>query len=195
VEKKLIIIPVLTVFVVFLWFMAVFSPLKKQGSELKNKIDVLLQRERAKISDKELEAVRILVDSLEKRIERGEKKFIPEENLLDFGREIEKILNNYNISLVSITPNYPSLAIFKDNTSAVVELPIRLEMRGRFLSFAKFLDSVPDLPFILRTTEVTIKVEEKSSKAVTIILQGVIVLTKERKNNDISDKKNIDKRA
>lgn len=194
-EKKLIIIPVLTVFVVFLWFMAVFSPLKKQGSELKNKIDVLLQRERAKISDKELEAVRILVDSLEKRIERGEKKFIPEENLLDFGREIEKILNNYNISLVSITPNYPSLAIFKDNTSAVVELPIRLEMRGRFLSFAKFLDSVPDLPFILRTTEVTIKVEEKSSKAVTIILQGVIVLTKERKNNDISDKKNIDKRA
>ncbi|RKY81045.1 hypothetical protein DRQ07_04830 [candidate division KSB1 bacterium] len=194
-DKKLIIIPALTVFVVFLWFMAVFSPLKKQGSELKNKIDVLLQRERAKISDKELEAVRVLVDSLEKRIERGERKFIPEENLLDFGRGIEKILGNYNISLVSITPNYPSLAIFKDNASAVVELPIRLEMQGRFLSFAKFLDNVPDLPFILRTTEVTIKVEEKTSKAVTIILQGVIVLTKERKNNDISDKKNIDKRA
>ncbi|MCD6116311.1 type 4a pilus biogenesis protein PilO [bacterium] len=194
-NKKLILIPSVTVVLFLIWAVFSYMPLSKQGSQLKHKIEVLEKREKAKISEQELMSVNTLVDSLEARLKRGKKRFYPAENLLDLGREIERIVKKYDISLVSITPNYPSLAIFKDSQSSVVELPLAIQLQGRFTDFTKFLDDIPHLPFILRVNEVTLKVEEKSASRITIVFQGVIVLDKERKNSEKEAEKNIEKRA
>jgi len=195
VDKKLILIPAVTFVLFLMWMMFSYMPLSKHRSQLKHKIEVLEKREKEKISEKEFMSMKTLVDSLEARLRRGKERFYPAENLLDLGREIEEIVRKYDISLMSITPNYPSLAIFKDSQSSIVELPLSVQLQGRFISFAKFLDDIPHLPFILRVNEVTLKVEEKSANSITIIFQGVIVLDKERKNNGKEEKQNIEKRA
>ena len=194
-NKKLILIPAATFVLFLIWVVFSYMPLSKQGSQLKHKIEVLEKREKSKISEQELMSVNTLVDSLEARLKRGKKRFYPAENLLDLGREIERIVKKYDISLVSITPNYPSLAIFKDSQSSVVELPLAVQLQGRFTAFTKFLDAIPHLRFILRVNEVTLKVEEKSANRITIVFQGVIVLDKERKNSEKEAEKNIEKRA
>ena len=180
-DKKLITIPALTVIICVAWFMLIHMPLQKSSSRFIQKIDVLEQREKAQISEEQLQTVQMLVDSLEKQIARNTEKFYPADHLLDLGREIEDIVETYDIRLVSITPNYPSLAIFKDSQSTVVELPLSVELQGRFMQFAEFLDNLQSLPFTFNVNEVTLEVRKESTKSIAIILKGVIVLDRERK--------------
>ncbi len=186
-DKKLTTLMVFVVVLIAGWVVGIYFPGKKEIDQLEGKLSILVQKGKEQISEGRLEVMMGVVDSLATDLSTGMKRIYPEEELLDLGRSIDNIASQYNLILVSISPDYSSLSLFQEKDTEISELPMMLEFNGRFKHMTRFLDNIPDFPFILRVNEMKIQKEELSSSGLTFELRGVIVLRKERSNERIVD--------
>jgi Tfp pilus assembly protein PilO len=180
----------MVVFVVVLiigWTVGIYMPGKQDIDQLQGKLDTLLKKGKDQITEGRLQVMMDVVDSLGKDLIAGMNRIYPEEQLLDLGRAIDNIARKFDLALMSVAPDYSSLSLFKDDQAEISELPMMMELSGKFQQMARFLDSVPEFPFVLRVTEMKILKGEQSSSGLTFELRGVIVLRKERSNERIVD--------
>ena len=167
--------------------MGIYLPGKKEINQLQGELDRLLQKGNEQITEGRMQVMKGIVDSLDKDLDDGMNRIYPEEKLLDLGRAIENIAKKYNLKLVSVSPNYSSLSLFQQEQTELSELPMMMEFSGKFKHMTRFLDNIPNFPFVLRVNEMKIENKEQSSAGLTFELRGVIVLRKERSDERIVD--------
>lgn len=179
-DKKILLIPSLVLLSLVLWLVLFYLPLHHNASVLKKRLTTLEEKERSQISQKEIQKLENVVDSLSSNITKQMEKIYPEEKLLDLGRAMETIGKKYNLNLISITPDLTSLSAIWEATNEISELPISIEFQGQFMQVAQFLDGIPEFPFLLQVKEISLKREEKEGRSLIILIRGAIVLRKER---------------
>ena len=194
-DKKLLTMVVFLVILVAGWIMGIYFPDQKEIGELESRLNTLVQKGKEHITEGRVQVMMQIVDSLAKNLNAGMNRIYPEEKLLDLGRAVDQIAREYRLILVSITPDYASLSLFKENQEEISELPMMMEFNGSFQNMTRFLDNMSTFPFVLRVNEVTIQKKEQNSSGLKIDLRGVIVLRKERSNERIVDNTKARNRA
>ena len=183
-QLTIFILPVATIILFIVWLSALYLPVTRDKKELEKKWELLQNQIRNEVPEARLETMKTFVDSLFAYIDVSEEHFYPVEKLLDLGRSIEHIGKQYGLTLISVSPGYESLALIQKAEEGVTELPLTLEFTGSFIQFAKFVESVPDFPYVIRVNEVFLENESEDQLALTVIIKGVIVLRKESVSED-----------
>jgi len=191
-QLKIFVLPLATIIHFFVWLGVFYMPVTRDKKQLEKKWELLQNQIKSEVPESRLESMKTFVDSLFAYIDVREEHFYPVENLLDLGRSIDKIGKQYGLTLISISPGYESLALIQKADEGVIELPLTLEFSGSFIQFAKFIESVPDFPYVMRINEVSLYKESEEQLTLTANAKGVIVLRKESINEDaIKNKKEI----
>jgi Tfp pilus assembly protein PilO len=195
-QLKIFILPFATIVLLIVWLSVLYLPVIRNKKELEKKWELLQNQIRSEVPEARLESMKTFVDSLFAYIDVREEHFYPVERLLDLGRSIEQIGKQYGLTLVSVSPDYESLSLIQKAEEGVTELPLTLEFTGSFNQFAKFVESVPDFPYVIRVNEVFLDRESKDSLVLTVIIKGVIVLRKESADEDaVKNKEEVHNKA
>lgn len=195
-QLKIFILPFATVVLIIVWLSVLYLPVIRNKKELENKWELLQNQIRSEVPEARLETMKTFVDSLFAYIDVREGHFYPVEKLLDLGRSIEQIGKQYGLKLISVSPDYESLALIQKTEEGVTELPLTLEFTGSFIQFAKFVESVPDFPYVIRVNEVFLEKESEDKPALNVIIKGVIVLRKESADEDaVKNKEELNNRT
>jgi Tfp pilus assembly protein PilO len=184
-NKKRIMLPLMITILVIMWFTGIYLPISRETGILNKRISSLQIKMGKEIPELKIKMIKIVVDSLNNQLNNLEQRFYPENELLELGRLIEKIGKRFGLSLVSVTPDYESLSLLIEKKEEVFELPMKTEFKGTFRQFTKFMDAIPELPFVFKVSGVYLLKESQSHPELKIQLQGVIVLKKERKNENM----------
>lgn len=179
-NKKTILLPSLAFLLLAGWFVVIYLPVQREMGDLKKRLTALTERARNEIPEVQVRSMKVVVDSLSSKLKEGLNRVYPQEKLLDLGRQIESIGGRYGLRLSSIAPDYQSLSQLKEGGKEILELPMTMEFEGEFLRFARFLDGIPEFPFVMRINEVLFEKKTEESSVLKIQLRGVIVLRKER---------------
>ena len=187
--SKRIILPVSFIVVLVVgWIVMVYLPASKELGKLNRRLNDLKEKERQIIPDDQIQAMRVVVDSLAAHLDASLERFYPEEQLIDLGKAIESIGKEYSLQLVNITPDYESLPLFQDNPKEISELPVTVDFMGGFPDLTRFLDTMSEFPFVMRFEEMTLSKEGSLSRELSISLKGVVVFrnvkTPEKKPED-----------
>ena len=113
-NKQIIIIPSFILGLVVVWLISIYMPLNKEIGNLKMSLETLKEKERQIVPGHRVQVVRKSVDSLSTEIINLTKRLYPEDKLLELGQLIDEIGTAYSLSLVSVTPDYESLSLFKE---------------------------------------------------------------------------------
>ena len=155
------------------WVVMVHIPASRDLKQLNQQLAALEEKERQRVPEHRIQAIRTQVDSLSVNVDERMERFYPEEQLLDLGRTIESVGKQYSLRLVSITPDYESLPLFVENNKEISELPLSIEFKGHFEQLTQFLDAIPEFPFVMRFREMVYEKENSSKKELYITLKGV----------------------
>ena len=183
-NQMLIIWPVILIAVVAAWYFLIFSGIQKEQSQLQNEMIVLQEKLKDRISKSQIELIQTEIDSLNTFLNTQNKRIYPVENLLTMGQEIEKMVKGYGLRLVTITPDFNSVTNLGQSMQDISELPVNIVFYGTFHELTKFIDSIEDLPYVMRIDEVHISKPEDKKGILDIDFKGVIVLRKERVSSD-----------
>ena len=195
-QLKIFILPLATLVLFIVWLSVLYLPVTRDKKELEKKWGLLQNQIRSEVPESRLGTMKTFVDSLFAYIDVREEHFYPVEKLLDLGRAIEQIGKQYGLTLISVSPGYESLSLIQKAEEGVTELPLTLEFTGSFIQFAKFVESVPDFPYVIRVNEVFLEKESEDQLALTLNIKGVIVLRKESVTEDaIKVKKEVHNRV
>ena len=175
-QIKVFILPLMTIIFFIVWLGAFYLPVTREKKLLEKKWELLQEQIKAEVPEVHLQSMKTFVDSLFAYIDVREEKFYPAERLLDLGRAIDQIGKQYELILISVSPDYESLTLIRETEEGVSELPLTLEFTGSFMNLANFIESVRDFPFVIRVNEVFLIKESESQLDITI--KGVIVLRK-----------------
>lgn len=178
VNKQFIIIPSLILSLVIGWVIMIYLPAHEELRGLNKQLRNLEEKEKQIVAESRIRMMRAKVDSLATNLDSRLKRFYPEGQLLDIGRMINEIVERNSLRLISITPDYDSLSVFKDEKIEVSQLPITIELKGGFNEFTQFLDGISDCPFVLHFREVTLGKEDVAKPDLDIVLEGIVGMRK-----------------
>lgn len=181
-NKKNLIIPVLSGLLAAAWVILVYLPATEEINLLDSRYEELLNKQRNRVSPHEISLLRTRLDSLKTGLARRLESFYPEERLLQMGETLEQIGKQYNLTMISVTPDHQSLSLFTSD-KAITELPVGVEYRGRFTDLTRYFDAMADFPIAFRLKRTDISKDPDQSGYLTILLEGVVVI-KNDKNID-----------
>ena len=174
-----IVIPVVVLTLIIAWYVMYYTPLDKAQKESQRKILVLEGKIEDKVTTQQVDMLQFEIDSLEKYLKSQEARVYPVEKLLGLGNELKEMVKPFGLKVITITPDFKSVSKIGPAMKDVGELPLTINFQATFNQFSKFLDGVPDLPYVLRVNEISIQKPEKGYDLL-INIKGVIVLRKER---------------
>ena len=188
------IIALIGVFIIIclVWIFVLYVPQSEQKQELNSKIEVFREMESQQVPQSRIILMEEKLDSLEMKISDIKAHYYLDKAILDLGRHIEHIGEEYGLEFVNISLlNYEMLSFFgNQNNQTLTELPIQVVFKGEFEELANFLDSIDDFPFLIRFTDILI-INNFVNKKLSIILDGRVVVTK----SEIGEKKETIKEA
>lgn len=182
-DKKIFLIPSVIVLLVAGWIVLIFWPSTKLIKLLNERTRVLVQKDMQSISDLQVKSVQIETDSLTQRLDAGMRRLFDEDQLLNLGRVIDKIGNEYGLDLKTITPDYTILSNLKENREHITVFPLTITFGGTFIQFTKFLDSIPEFPIVFQVESIIFKKQSKSGSKLTAEMRSKIVMRKEVSDN------------
>lgn len=174
-DRKVLLFGGLFAILLVAWVVIIFVPSQNEIKSLGLRLEELKAKEQARISPMDVQILTNRVDSLEVRVAQRAEKIYPGEKLLDLGRTMEKLGSQYNLKLLSITPDYESLHLFREENQ-ISDLPVQMNFEGNFRDFGRFLDERSTFPFMIRVHRVTMDKAEPEDKKLTISLNGVLVI-------------------
>jgi len=182
-DKKIIIIPSVIVLLVVGWLLLIFWPSTKTIKQLKQRTNVLVQKDKQSISNLQVKSIKIETDSLTQRLEAGMRRLFNEDQLLDLGRVIDNIGKEYGLNLITITPDYTVLSTLKEGREQITEFPLTITFGGTFVQFTKFLDNIPEFPIVFQVESLKFEKQSKTSSKLTAEMRSKIVMRKEVTDN------------
>ncbi|MFO7891160.1 MAG: type 4a pilus biogenesis protein PilO [bacterium] len=180
------IIALISLFVVIfvIWMYVLYIPQTNKNDELNNKIQTYKEMERKYIPDSEIYSMEERLDSLGTKIKNIKDQFYMDKAILDIGRQIEQIGNEYGLEFQAISLlNYEMLEFFgSGNDKQLTELPAQFKFQGEYGELANFLDSIDDFPFLVRFTDMFIFNDFFIANKLRINLIGKVVIAKSELN-------------
>ncbi|MEJ2628443.1 MAG: type 4a pilus biogenesis protein PilO [bacterium] len=191
-NKDIIALIGLFIIILLVWIFAIYNPQSDTKKELNSKIEVFREMERQQVPQSRIILMEEKLDSIEMKISDIKAHYYLDKAILDLGRHIEQIGEEYGLEFMSISLlNYEILSFFSNqNNQTLTELPIQVIFQGEYEELANFLDGIDEFPFLIRFTDILI-INNFLNKKLSIILEGRVVVTK----SEIGEKKETIKEA
>lgn len=171
------------------WILLFQLPVQTKMTNHKIRLNEYTQKEHQQVSEARVAMMEQKVDSLNARFKKEKNRVFLEERLASLGTEIDRLVRKYNLTLFDVTPGYHNLRGFTENLEEIAELPLRIELKGSFRRFSSFFDDLPQFPFVMRIDDVVLEKIDPSRAELKIRMQGVILIRKERDNENIKEVK------
>jgi len=172
------ILPLIVLLGAVAWFFIYHQPTQKKIGNVKRELTALKEKIKKDVPETIIQSVARQSDSLSAALESRKMRIFPYSDLINFGDAVQPVAKKYGLTLVSLKPDYKSLAILESDTSEVCELPISIETEGKFEAFAKFANDLSVLPFALRVDEFFIERIDKQTGQINFEIKGVVFLRK-----------------
>lgn len=170
--------PVAIVFLAVALLVLFDIPARREIKKMKGELAVLEYKIKQDVPELLIQRLQTIADSLSLVLKNKENKIYPMADLIGLGPKIQTIVNRYNLTLIALKPKYESLITLQTDTAEISELPITIEIKGKFASFAKFIDDLTKLPFAIKADEFALNREDREKAVVDIEIKGVLFLRK-----------------
>lgn len=187
---QLAIVGVILIGLITIWVLHVYIPVTHELHKLKEEEKFLQGKLDKEITIDQVHVMKNAVDTLKKEHKKLLKRFFPAEDLIDLGKSIEQIGNQYGLQMNIITPEYSQLTRILGSNPEPVGLPIEVEFLGSFTQCTQFLDHIDQFPLALRVNEIKMIVEHVGSTNLDFIIKGIIFIKREQKDQTNTDKEN-----
>ncbi|MBS4015441.1 MAG: type 4a pilus biogenesis protein PilO [Candidatus Latescibacteria bacterium] len=141
------------IFIIFL-----YRPILLKNKETDKEINTL--RKKIKENEemaKDISRLREQVIALENQQRDFMSKVIPRNEMLAVVRQLVNLSEGYNLAFTEIKPPGLDTVIQVDNPDSPLKpVPFLLTIQGRYLDIARYLESLLEFPYFLRTPEVEI---------------------------------------
>ena len=164
------------------WLIAFYLPTRQSIDKIKLDLADLRYKIEKDVPEELIQSIRMQADSLSAVLEKKENRIYRMADLSGLGPQIQSVAKKYNLALTALKPKFESLSTLNSDTSEIVELPISIEMKGKFGAFTRLLDDWSNLPFVVRADGFTLDREDKAKGIVNFQIQGVVFLMKEKVN-------------
>ncbi len=163
-----------------IWVFALFNPQSHQKKKLNSEIQSYKVIEQQHVPESKIFFMEKKLDSLSLEISKIKNQFYLDKAILDLGRHIEQIGNEYGLEFKNISLiDYEILNFFgSENDQSLTELPVQIEFEGEYNALTHFLDSIGDFPFLIRFTDISILNDDLRTMKLSISLIGMVVITK-----------------
>lgn len=173
---KSVILPVVCL-VIFIAVMIVYvKPQRAKINEMQDELDILLGKGDKMVPIEKIMAQEAIVDSLRQLIEDVKDRLYPVAEFGELGEAIENSGRRFNLRLVTLTPDYSKLNLIQKDGEEITELPITIDMEGRFLQFAQYLERLSEFPYV-KAREVNLYRSDKKVRSDEIVIEvkGVVI--------------------
>jgi Tfp pilus assembly protein PilO len=153
-------------------------PARRDIKKVKGELAALEFKIKQDVPEPLIQKIQDDADSLSSVLKNMENKIYPMADLIGLGPKIQTIVKSYNLTLVALKPKYESLAALQTDTADISELPITIEIKGKFPAFAKFVDDLTKLPFAIKADEFVLNREDRETAVVDMEIKGVLFLRK-----------------
>lgn len=179
-------LPIMMVILITIWIFTYYMPIQNQSKKLIKHMHVLNSKVQHEVPEIKVTLMQITVDSLKSRLHNSMHKLFPESELLSLGKLLESTIQGYELKVVALSPDYKILADIASDNSEISKMPLTIELQGGFMQMTKFMDALPDLPFVYQLNGFKILKENDDGTKLNIELNGVLLL---RKNKNVKQSK------
>ncbi|MBN2201357.1 hypothetical protein JW777_05335 [bacterium] len=161
------------------WFFIYYMPTRREIKTTRANIAVLNRKIKQDIPETRILAVKQEADSLNASLVRRKSRIFPMSDFLLLGRRFQDAINKYDLTLVSLTPQYEKIEHVQRDTAEIAELPMTILLKGRYSGFSRLLDDQSEWPFVIRADAFDLQREDVAKSTALFTLDGVIFLRKE----------------
>jgi Tfp pilus assembly protein PilO len=172
------ILPLVVILGAVAWFFVFHQPSRDKIRVIKQELVLLKEKIRKDVPESLIQSVQRQSDSISVALESKKTRIFPFSELIHFGDAVQPVVKKYGLTLVSLKPDYKSLAALEADTSEICELPISIQVEGKYDAFTKFMDDLATLPFAVRVDDYFIDRLNKETKLVNFEVKGVVFLRK-----------------
>jgi Tfp pilus assembly protein PilO len=147
------IVVIIIIFIIFLYHPIISSnrETEKEISSLRKKI-----KENEEMA-KDISRLREQVINLEESQQDFMARVIPRSEMLAVVRQLVELSAGYNLVFTEIKPPALDTVIQADNSDSPLKpVPFILTIQGRYLDIARYVESLLDFPYFLRTPEIEV---------------------------------------
>lgn len=120
---------------------------------------------------RDIEKLRAQVENLEEAQREFMSKVAPRSDLLDIVRKTVTLAQPYNLTFTEMQPPGLDTLLHTENPEKPLQpVPFVLTFQGRYLDIARFIESLKDFPYFLRTPEIEITAKEELKPVVEVRL-------------------------
>ena len=172
------ILPLAMLLATVAWFFVFHQPKMKKIKAYERELVELREKIRKDVPESLIQSVQRQSDSIRVVLESKKKRIFPFSDLIRLGDTVQPVVKKYGLTLVALKPDYKSLPALEADTSEICELPISIQVEGKYDAFTEFMDDLAALPFALRVDEYFIDRLDLQTRQINFEIKGVIFLRK-----------------
>ncbi len=158
---------------IFLWLYFYYLPTLSVINQHKAKLLTFNTKiNSASMASTKIEEIEKLLEKMKAELTMLEQKIVDKSQLEDFAKLMESEAKKYRMTIINVSPivNY-YFSISENNPSGtyIARLPFEMNLIANFMSFAKFLDNLDNLPFYIHLEG--IKMEESTDEPGVLNIQ------------------------
>jgi len=160
------------------WFLVFQQPKMKKIRTIEHELGALREKIRKDVPESLIQSVQRQSDSISVSLESKKKRIFAFSDLIHLGDVVEPAVKKYGLTLVALKPDYKSLPALVADASEICELPISIQVEGKYEAFTKFMDDLAVLPFAVRADDYYIERLDKETRQANFEIKGVVFLRK-----------------
>jgi Tfp pilus assembly protein PilO len=172
------ILPLAVLLATVAWFFVFHQPKMKKIRACERELAELREKIGKDVPESLIQSVQKQSDSILVVLESKKKRIFPFSELIRLGDTVQPVVKKYGLSLVALKPDYKSLPALEADTSEICELPISIQVEGKYDAFTRFMDDLAVLPFVVRVDDYFIDRLDKETRQINFEIKGVIFLRK-----------------
>ena len=153
------------------------TPSNQKKIELEAELDILRGKTKRGVEEIKIINMEQAVDSLTAVLIDIKDRLYPAEEFDGLGKAIQKSGTQLSLQLIDVKPDYPKLKQLNNSSDEVVELPVTITLRGKFLQFARFLEHLSEFPYV-KALEISIRHTENHEATIDGIIYGQVIFKK-----------------
>jgi Tfp pilus assembly protein PilO len=155
-------------------------PKNTQIQKTKKEIQAFNLKLKKDIPEAAILSAKLQIDTIAAALEKRRVRVYPMERLLGIGSTIQSFIGGYDLTLVTLKPQYDRLAGLEQDTTDISELPITIAVKGRFSSITRLLDNLAGLPFAMNVNGISMIREDRESSVIDVEFNGIVFFSKNR---------------
>jgi Tfp pilus assembly protein PilO len=155
-------------------------PKNKQIQKTKKEIETFSLKLKKDIPEAAILSAKLQIDTIAAALQKRQVRVYPMERLLGIGSTIQSFISGYDLTLVTLKPQYDQLAGLEQDTTDISELPITIAVKGRFSSITRLLDNLTGLPFAMNVNGISMIREDRETPTIDVEFNGIVFFSKNK---------------